>query len=93
LKINYLRKFAKRVVGFFVIKPQSIKILRRPLVFEIFPKMPLTTFQKFQIGPITSFCHIFATVTPISVILVPKLSESLPLSSYAFINTCLLHID
>jgi hypothetical protein len=41
--------------------------------------------------PATSFCHIFATVTPISVILAPKFSESLPLSSYALINTCLLH--
>jgi hypothetical protein len=27
------------------------------------------------------------------MILAPKFSESLPLSSYAFINTCLLHID
>jgi hypothetical protein len=27
------------------------------------------------------------------VILVPKFSESLPLSSYAFINTCCIMID
>jgi hypothetical protein len=33
-----------------------------------------------------SKAHIFTTVTPISVIPVPKFSESLPLSSYAFIN-------
>jgi hypothetical protein len=36
------------------------------------------------------------SVTPISVILAPKLSESLPLSSFAFINTyffCILLID
>jgi hypothetical protein len=38
-----------------------------------------------------SKAHIFTTVTLISVILEPKFSESLPLSSYTFINTCLLH--
>jgi hypothetical protein len=38
-----------------------------------------------------SKAHIFTTVTPISVILTPKFPESLPLLSYAFINTCLLH--
>jgi hypothetical protein len=43
-KINYLEKFAKRPLSFFVIKPQSMKILRRPLLFKIFPKMPLATF-------------------------------------------------
>jgi hypothetical protein len=40
-----------------------------------------------------SKAHIFTTVTPILVILAPKFSETLPLSSYAFINTCLLNID
>jgi hypothetical protein len=40
-----------------------------------------------------SKAHIFATVTLISVILAPKFSKSLPISSYASINTCLLHID
>jgi hypothetical protein len=40
-----------------------------------------------------SKAHIFTTVTPILVILTPKFSETLPLSSYAFINTCLLNID
>jgi hypothetical protein len=54
-KINYPRKFAKRPLGCFVIKPQSTKILRRPLVFKIFPKMPVATFQKFQIGPYNFF--------------------------------------
>jgi hypothetical protein len=54
-KINYPEKFAKRPLSFFVIKPQPTKILRRPLVFEIFPKMPLATFQKFQIGPYNFF--------------------------------------
>jgi hypothetical protein len=39
----------------------------------------------------TSFHHIFVAATPISMVLVQKFSKSLPLSSYAFINTCLLH--
>jgi hypothetical protein len=51
LKINYREKFAKRPLGFFVIKQQSMKILRRPLVFKIFPKIPQATFQKLQKGP------------------------------------------
>jgi hypothetical protein len=34
LKINYLGNFAKGPLGFFVIKPQSPKISRRPLVFK-----------------------------------------------------------
>jgi hypothetical protein len=33
----------------------------------------------------TSKIHIFSTTTPKPVILVPKFSESLPLSFYAFI--------
>jgi hypothetical protein len=70
-----------------------MKILRISRVFEIFPIIPLATSQKLQKGPKTSVPHIFATVTPISAIPMPKFSESLPLSSYAFINTCLLHID
>jgi hypothetical protein len=36
-------------------------------------------------SPKTSKIHIFSTTTPKSVILVPKFSESLPLSFYAFI--------
>jgi hypothetical protein len=83
--------FAMNPLGFFVINPQSTKNPRRPLVFKIFSKIPLATFQKLQKIPATSFHHIFATVTLISVILAPKFSESLPLSSYAFINTCLWH--
>jgi hypothetical protein len=55
LKINYPGNFAKRPLGFFVIKPQSLKFPRRPLVFEIFPKIPQATFQKFQIGPYNFF--------------------------------------
>jgi hypothetical protein len=39
-----------------------------------------------------SKAHIFATVTSISVIPAPKISESLALSPYPFINTSLLHI-
>jgi hypothetical protein len=34
LKINYPGNFAKGPLGFFVIKPQSPKISRRPLVFK-----------------------------------------------------------
>jgi hypothetical protein len=51
--------------------------------------LPLPEIYKYI--PITSFRHIFATVTPVSVILAPKFSESLHLSFYAFINTFLLH--
>jgi hypothetical protein len=40
-KINYPVNFAKRPLGFFVIKPQSPKISRRPLVFK----------NKFQFSP------------------------------------------
>jgi hypothetical protein len=36
---------------FYELKPQSMKILRRPLVFKIFPKIPLATFQKLQKNP------------------------------------------
>jgi hypothetical protein len=39
-----------------------------------------------EIAPETSKLHIFSTVIPNSVILVPKVSESLPLSFYAFIE-------
>jgi hypothetical protein len=69
--------------------PKSIRnphIYRKPLrLSKIFPKIPLATFQKLQIGPWNSFWHIFATVTPNSVILSPEFLESLPLSFYAFI--------
>jgi hypothetical protein len=34
---------------------------------------------------------IFATITPILVILAPKFSKSFPFSFYTFTNTCLLH--
>jgi hypothetical protein len=85
--------FAKRPLILSNINPQSTKILRRPLVFETFLKRPLATSRNYKKVPATSFRHIFTTVTLILAILVPKFSESLPLSSYAFINTCLLHID
>jgi hypothetical protein len=39
----------------------------------------------YKIAPETSKLHIFSNVTPNSVILAPKVSESLPLSVYAFI--------
>jgi hypothetical protein len=84
-KINYPRKFAKRPLSFFVIKPQSPKLPRRPLVFKIFPKISLSTSRNYKQAPITLCRHIFATVTLISIVLTPKFSESLPLLSYAFI--------
>jgi hypothetical protein len=64
-----------------------------PWFSKINSSLALATFQKLQKGPRNFFCHIFVTVTLISVILVPKFLESLPLSFYTFINTCLLHID
>jgi hypothetical protein len=87
------RHFVERPLYFFKIKPQSMNFQEEPWFLKYFQKMPIATFQKFQIGPIISFRHIFTTVILILVILAPKFLESLPLSSYAFINTCLLHID
>jgi hypothetical protein len=64
----------------------SPQISRKPLGFlKIIPDIALATSRNYKYVPITSFRHIFATVTPNPVILVPKFSESLPLSSYAFI--------
>jgi hypothetical protein len=93
LKSNIPCHFAKMPMFLSNINPQSTKNLRRPLVFETFPKIPLATSRNYKKVPAISFLHIFTTITPISVILAPKFLESLPLSSYAFINTCLLHID
>jgi hypothetical protein len=52
---------------------------------KIIPDMPVATNRNYKLAPITSFHHIFATATPISVTLTPKFSESLSLSFYAFI--------
>jgi hypothetical protein len=68
------------------------KISNRALESENNSKYSPSHFQKLQMGPYNFFRHIFASVTPILVILEPKFLESLPLSSYAFINTCLLHL-
>jgi hypothetical protein len=72
----------------------------RPLSFAPRPSNHSQKFIKTQnplektILPLkASKVHIFTTVTPISAILAPKFSESLPLLFYAFINLCLLHID
>jgi hypothetical protein len=92
-KPNIPCHFAKRPLFLSNINLQFTKIPRRPLVFKTFPKIPLATSRNYRKVPTTSFRHIFATVTLILAILAPKFSESLPLSSYAFINTCLLHID
>jgi hypothetical protein len=69
------------------------KFQEDPRFSKIIPDIALATSRNYKKVPATSFRHIFATVTPISAILAPKFSESLSLSSYAFINTCLLHID
>jgi hypothetical protein len=84
-KINYPRIFAKRSLGFFVIKLQSPNFQEDSWFLKIFPNIPLATFQKLHIGPQNSFRHIFAIATPILVILASKFSESLPLSFYPFI--------
>jgi hypothetical protein len=57
------------------------------LIFKIIPDIVLATSRYYKKVPAISFRHIFATVTPILTILTPKFLESLPLSSYAFINT------
>jgi hypothetical protein len=43
-KINYPRKFAKRALGFFIIKPQSPNFLEDLWFLKIFPNIPLATF-------------------------------------------------
>jgi hypothetical protein len=55
-----------------------------PEFSKIITDIALATSRNYKLVPITSFHHIFATVTINPVILVPKFSESLPLSSYAF---------
>jgi hypothetical protein len=45
----------------------------------------LATFQKLQISPQNYFRHIFATATPILVILAPKFLKYFTLSFHAFI--------
>jgi hypothetical protein len=88
-----LADFAVGPLPFGEIKPQSTKIPRRHLIFKIIPDIALPTSRNYKKVPTTSIHHIFATVTPISAILASKFLELLPISSYAFINTCLLHID
>jgi hypothetical protein len=84
-KINYLENFAKRPLGFIVIRPQFPNSQEDPWFLKIFPNIHLATFPKLQIGPQNSFHHIFATTTPTLAILAPKFSESLPLLFYALI--------
>jgi hypothetical protein len=60
---------------------------------KIILDIALGTSRNYKKVPTTSLHDIFANVTPILAILAPKFSESLPLSSYEFIKTCLLHID
>jgi hypothetical protein len=55
LKIIYPRKFARRPLGFFVIKLQSPNFQEDPWFSKIFPNISLATFQKFQIGPYNFF--------------------------------------
>jgi hypothetical protein len=69
--------------------PQSThspNIYKKPLGFsKLIPNIALATSRNYKYVPMTSFQHIFATVTSNPVILVPKFSESLSLSYYAFI--------
>jgi hypothetical protein len=67
--------FAKRPLFLSNINPRSTKILRRPLVFEIFQKIPLASSRNYKKVPATSFRHVFATATSISAIVVPEFSE------------------
>jgi hypothetical protein len=61
---------------------------------KIIPDMALATSRNYKMVPATSFHHIFATTTPISVILVSKFSESFTLSFHAFIiHVCCILID
>jgi hypothetical protein len=54
----------------------------RPEIRKIFTKGSLASEKSTKIAP---KIHIFSTTTPNLVILVPKFSESLPLSFCAFI--------
>jgi hypothetical protein len=86
-KLNNPRHFAERPLYLLNIKPWSATFRTEPQKFENNSRLTLATFQKLQIGPCNFFCHIFATLTPIS--------------SYAFIEhmfvafiycLCLLHV-
>jgi hypothetical protein len=48
-------EFCKEAPRFLYNQAAVPKFAGRPLVFEIFPKIPLATFQKFQIGPYNYF--------------------------------------
>jgi hypothetical protein len=72
-------------LSFCEIKPWSMNFQEDPWIFENNFRYTPSHFQKLQISPQNSFCHIFATTTLILAILAPKFSESFTRSSYAFI--------
>jgi hypothetical protein len=72
-------------------KPWSAKFPVEPWNPKIIPDIALDTCRNYKYVPITSFRHIFATIIPILVILAPKFSESVSISSKVFMNPCLLH--
>jgi hypothetical protein len=65
-------------------KPTVCDFTVRPEIQKIFMKRSLASEKSTKIAPKLKI-HIFSTTTPNPVILVPKFSESLPLSFCAFI--------
>jgi hypothetical protein len=77
--------FALRPLRFSKINPRSIIFPVRSEIQKIFTKRSLASEKSTKNSSKTSKIHIFPTITPNPVILVPKFLESLPLSFYAFI--------
>jgi hypothetical protein len=82
---GYFKHFALRPLCFSKINPQSKNLLLGPRIWKIFTKRSLASEKIHKNSSKTSKIHIFSTTTPNLVILVPKFSESLPLSFCAFI--------
>jgi hypothetical protein len=74
--------FALRPLCFFEINLQSVILQLGHEIWKIFRKRPLASEKSIKIA---AKLHIFSTTTPNPVILVPKFSELLHLSFYAFI--------
>jgi hypothetical protein len=77
--------FAKKPLGFSKINLQSMISQLDPWFLKNNFKRVPSLRKIHKNSPKTSKLHIFSTKTPNPVILVPKLSESLLLSFYAFI--------
>jgi hypothetical protein len=86
LKIGYFRNFAKRLLDFLEIDPQSIVSQSGPKNLENNSRGVPSLRKIHKIAPETSKLHIFSTTTPNPVILVPKFSESLSPSFCTFIK-------